>query len=328
MCAGHSNQWREAVALMREALRIGQEANSTHPSVAAAGLNLADSLVLTDPWAAVEVARGSLADARRIGSEFLLPVALTNLMQALLLTGGWDEAAAEVDKERHRDRLTQEFAYCIVLFDSIRGHLDGLDELVAQLAEGADTEDEQVRRLALMTLAAHAAAAGDHVSALAGAREALDANTLPCSHEMVRWAWSIACEAAFALDKVEEVERLLAWLDAYPIGYLANVQVVERHRVAAKLLAHRGDSAAGAALDDAVTALRELGSPYHLAVGLLDAAEHYARVGEGERAFALAAEAREIGERLGCVPVQTRAAGPAGTPSVSLVSESAPVAGG
>ena len=104
--------------------------------------------------------------------------------------------------------MTHEFAYCIVLFDSIRGHLDGLDELVAQLAEGAaDTEDEQVGRLARMTLAAHAAASGDHVSALANARQALDANTLPCSHEMVRWGASLDKTLAVVATKLDRVAR-------------------------------------------------------------------------------------------------------------------------
>jgi hypothetical protein len=75
-------------------------------------------------------------------------------------------------------------------------------------------------------------------------------------------------------------------------------------------------------MDAAVVALREFGSPYHLALGLLDEAEHLAG-DDPDRAAALAAEARDIGDRLGCLPIQRRAAAiPGSTEPVALVDVS------
>ncbi|MBA2456706.1 MAG: hypothetical protein H0V48_09245 [Nocardioidaceae bacterium] len=53
--------------------------------------------------------------------------------------------------------------------------------------------------------------------------------------------------------------------------------------------------------------MRELGSPYHLAVGLLDRAEHLASNGDPEAAEPLAAEADAIAQRLGAKPLIDRA---------------------
>ncbi len=59
--------------------------------------------------------------------------------------------------------------------------------------------------------------------------------------------------------------------------------------------------------ESATQAFRQLGSPFHLAVGLLDHAEYHAAVGEADTAQRLAAEADSIAQRLGAGPVIERA---------------------
>ena len=50
-----------------------------------------------------------------------------------------------------------------------------------------------------------------------------------------------------------------------------------------------------------------MSTPYHLAQGLLDHAAFLAETGDGPLAALAVAEAREIAERLGCLPVLARA---------------------
>jgi hypothetical protein len=69
----------------------------------------------------------------------------------------------------------------------------------------------------------------------------------------------------------------------------------------------RRDPAAAVAFEDAVHAFRELGSPYHLALGLLDQAEHSVAIGELPAAQVGATEAGTIAQRLGAAPLIERA---------------------
>ncbi|HEV3294923.1 MAG TPA: hypothetical protein VG123_38585, partial [Streptosporangiaceae bacterium] len=57
----------------------------------------------------------------------------------------------------------------------------------------------------------------------------------------------------------------------------------------------------------AITGLRELSTPYHLAHGLLDHAGYLTRLGETEAAAAAISEAAGIAARLGCQPLLDRA---------------------
>ena len=70
-----------------------------------------------------------------------------------------------------------------------------------------------------------------------------------------------------------------------------------------------GDAGPGTAVafTAAIPGLREHATPYHLALGLLDQAEHLIRLGETEAAEAATDEARSIATRLGCQPLLDRA---------------------
>ena len=58
----------------------------------------------------------------------------------------------------------------------------------------------------------------------------------------------------------------------------------------------------------AVSSLRELSTPYHLAHGLLDYARYLLLQGDAEAAAAAVGEARDIASRLRCQPLLDRAA--------------------
>ncbi len=107
--------------------------------------------------------------------------------------------------------------------------------------------------------------------------------------------------------------ELLALLDARPPGHLAPMLRAERDLARARLDAGDGPDAAEA-LVAAVSGLRELSTPYHLAHGLLDDASYLARLGDPDAAALAIDEARAIGQRL--LPAPARP-GHRMTPSIS-----------
>jgi hypothetical protein len=124
----------------------------------------------------------------------------------------------------------------------------------------------------------------------------------------MRWAWPLAARAAFELDDTAATRDLLALLDYYQPGYLAPALRAERALARARLDGHHGDPDAAAAFASAVTGLRELSIPYHLAGGLLDHAEYLTALGDTTAAAMAIGEARDIAHHLRCQPLLHRAA--------------------
>jgi hypothetical protein len=94
-------------------------------------------------------------------------------------------------------------------------------------------------------------------------------------------------------------------LDAVQPGEIVPLLVAARPLARACLADLEGDEAARELFAAAVSGLREQGSPYHLAQGLLDQAGHLLRTGQDARAAV--EEAAAIATRLGAAPVLARA---------------------
>ena len=300
---------------MREGLRLAERAQDS-ASISRALLNLGDVLMTIAPLEAAENSRAASAQARRTGNRYVLSTAACNLMQALLLTGGWDEveqvytSATDPDAESEDPLLT----YGVTLLRSFRGDKAGLSAVLPTMSRWQQTEDPQDAAEAATALAAAAAFDGDHVGALALAGQALGHKaTLGARHDGIRWAWAIAADAALALHRMDEVAGLLGWLDELPLGHVPLVVRAERLRVRARFQAELGESGVGAAYPLAVEALREVGSPYHLAKGLLDHAEHLHSTGDTEAAGGAAAEAAVLAHGLAAQPLVMRASRITGT---------------
>ena len=86
------------------------------------------------------------------------------------------------------------------------------------------------------------------------------------------------------------------------------MQRAERDLARARLAAGDGDPAADAAFAAAISSLRELSTPYHLAHGLLDHADHLTRLGAADAAAVAIDEARDIAANLRCQPLLDQAA--------------------
>jgi hypothetical protein len=100
--------------------------------------------------------------------------------------------------------------------------------------------------------------------------------------------------AAHDLADTAATTELLAQLDRYRPGRLAPLRRAER-------------DLARAAFTVAIAGLRRHSTPYHLAHGLLDHAQHLLRTGDDDAAEAAISEFRSIAERLGCQPLLDRA---------------------
>ena len=96
--------------------------------------------------------------------------------------------------------------------------------------------------------------------------------------------------------------------DEAPPGEIGPFFRAQAHRFGAALAHLRGDEGTDDRRSaEAIRLLRELGTPFHLAVVLLERAERLLARGDGEAARALLEEATSIFERLGAAPYLERA---------------------
>ena len=144
-----------------------------------------------------------------------------------------------------------------------------------------------------------AAAQNRYADSLDHARAVLaHAPTLGIRLTFVRWAWPLATRSAHDLGAIDTVIELIALLDAHPVGHLPPLLRAERDLAQARIADAGNDPDVSMAFDRAVGALRQAASPYHLAHGLLDHAEHFTRIDNRDDALALVSEARTIAGQL------------------------------
>ena len=299
----------EAVAYFREGVRLATQASDNF-RLGRALLNLSDVLAFADPAAGADAARTATEHLRRAGNRDYLVFAIANWTQAQFLLGEWDAAqerltqAMEVDGLGGIDYLSCQQAWLMAM----RGDATGGQAILAGLGDLRASEDPQDKALIQIVEAFTAAARREPAAALRSARATLAfADALGISHEDMRWAWPLATRAAHDLDDSAAIRELLAMISPFQRGDLAPMLRAERDLVHARLAAEDDDPAAAAAFAAAVHSLREQSTPYHLAHGLLDQAEHLVRLGDAAAVAAAVSEARDIAGRLRCQPILDRA---------------------
>jgi class 3 adenylate cyclase/predicted ATPase len=299
----------QAAAYQRESARLAGRAGDSM-GLGIALLYLSDAVAGTDPRSAAEAAAAAAGHLRRVGDRRNLAVAIGNLAEALKMLGDWDAAdavltqAADSDALAGYERLTCYRGWLAALRGdtAAQATLAGLTDLRA-------SEDAQDKALVGLVEGFTAAARRQPQAALGHARAILAyAGVLGISHELMRWAWPLAARAAHDLRDTRTARELLTLLDSRQPGHLAPVLRAERDLARARLAAAGGDPAAAAAFAAAISGLRELSTPYHLAHGLLDHATQLLRLGDIEAAEAAIGKARDIAGRLRCQPLLDRAA--------------------
>jgi class 3 adenylate cyclase/predicted ATPase len=300
----------EAVAHFREGARLAEQADD-NLRLGGVLLNLADAVAVTDPAAGVEAARTAAEHLRRAGAQDYLQLATTNLFQALLQLGDWDTAEEELTRALDSDGLTDGgyLSCCRGWLAALRGDVATAETILAGLGDLRTSEDPQDKALISVVEAFTAAALGQPGNTLHHARGTLAyADALGISHDFMRWAWPLAARTAHELADIATVRNLLALLDPSQPGHLASMLRAERDLVRARLADHDGGEGGEASFALAIGSLRELSTPYHLAHGLLDYAQHLARVSDNDAAAAASGEARDIARRLRCQLLLDRAA--------------------
>jgi hypothetical protein len=297
----------ESVAYLHQSVRLASQIGDNR-AMGRALLNLALVLTLTDPVAGAEVARSAVGCVRQTGARDTLAVAIINLTQALLELGDWDAADQEcVHADSYglteHDILVAQMSWQAAL----RGDATTAETLLAELVHMHASEDPQEKANISTVEAFIAAARRQARDALHHARRTLvHADTLGISFDYLRWAWPLAARAAHELRDTAALTELLAMVDAHPPGSLSPMLRAERDLVRARLAVGDGDPHAAAAFGAAVSSLRELSTPYHLAHGLLDHAEYLTSQGDVGAVALAVDEARAIGQRLRCQPLLDR----------------------
>jgi class 3 adenylate cyclase/tetratricopeptide (TPR) repeat protein len=317
-----TNRRPEAAAYYRESARLADQAGDSR-NLGMALLNLSDIVGATDPGMAAETARAAAGHLRRAGYRAAVAVAIVNLSQALMMLGDWDAAGAELTQAADSDALADdELLTCHVAWlAALRGDAPAAQAALAGLTDLPASEDPQDMAMIAMVQGFTAAARHQPQDALRHARAALaHTDTLRISHDYPRWAWPLAARAAHERRDTATTGELLALLAASPPGHLPPMLRAERDLTLARLAAADRDPSAAAAFAAAISSLRELSTPYHLAHGLFDQAQHLiSRPGpDADRDADAAAdpdaaaqavdEARAIAARLRCQPLLDRAA--------------------
>jgi class 3 adenylate cyclase/tetratricopeptide (TPR) repeat protein len=298
----------QASAAYREAIRLSTELGDT--SLTGRGLlNLSDCLL----------SAGSLAEAEEVGGEGALVLrnggvawftwAVGNQVQALLLLGQWDKAH-QLSTQTVQDPIGAAdpyLAWVASMVFLLRGDIDAATELLPTVRTLQSSQDPQDLVNLYGCEALFAWSRGDMAESLNNARLTLEhAERAGFASEGSRWSWTLAANAALALGDLDEVRALLALVDERPAGKVSPVARADAYRVRARLLAAEGDAGAPTAFEEATRGLRELTSPWHLAVGLADHADYCMSTGDTVIARTLADEARSIATQLGAKPLLQR----------------------
>ncbi|MGO9365479.1 MAG: DUF3734 domain-containing protein [Rhodomicrobium sp.] len=300
----------QAIAHLRESARLATQAGD-NLTLGRALSNLSYALTATDPAAAADAARTAVGHQRRVGNQIFLAYAIGNLAGALLQLGDWDAAEAEFTQAVDSGGLADiEYLACERgRLAALRGDTMTAETLLAGLQDLRSSEDPQDKAFISLVEAFTAAARRQPQDALRHARAVLaHADALGIGSDLPRWAWPLAARAAFELQDIAATHDLLTLLDSYQPGYLVPMLRAERDLARARLADHDGDQSAAAAFTSAISSLRELSTPYHLAGGLLDHAEYLTRHGDAAAAAEATGEARDIARRLRCQPLLDRAA--------------------
>jgi hypothetical protein len=243
-----------------------------------------------------------------------LSIAITNLAGALLIAGEWDEAArvlqhaVDVDGFDDDSIPSGNVAIYFNVLPALRGEPIADSHSAPSLVPKRASETPQDRAAVGMVDAFEAAARGRQDEALRHAQTALDqASATGLGSEFIVWVWPLALRTAFELRDSIAIDQLLALLDGHADGHIPPLLVAERSLARARQHAAAADPEADAELVWAVSELRRAGSPYHLAHGLLDYADHLVRVGKQTEADVLREEVRGIAERLRAPALLARA---------------------
>ncbi len=287
----------EALALRKHQLSLTREHDL--PDLETNALfNLSDLCFQRDRYEeALSYLDDALAVARRRGSRPGEWSVLGELTYPLFMQGRWDEALAlfaEVPEERLHEGTTESFLSSITDIHVARGDVEQAAHVLSLYAPYETSENRQRRSMYLAAAATVGRAEGRLDEAIGHGLEAtrLARDVGGDASQAAKLGLVEAIEAALALGERDRADELVASIEAVPPGLRSPYLGAQAVRFRALLT---GDDGAGERFEAAEQAFAALGTPFWLAVTLLQR-------GELDGDAALLAEAREAFERLGATP--------------------------
>jgi class 3 adenylate cyclase/tetratricopeptide (TPR) repeat protein len=298
----------EAWLLMRHALEVAL----THDLSTAAIRGYINSTALFSMWnrerEALELTLEGLELARKVGdrdSEGWLENWVRSIRSTL---GEWDAVMADDHPPEAEGRMDVFNYASVVPILAARGELEEARRRLEAVRPFADTEEAQNIAGFKATEALVLIAEGRSREALSAAEDAISVRAdMAGGLTTLGGGYMIALEAAFALGDDAKADQLLAIVEHLPPGELSPFLRAIGARFTAQRAARGGDGdTAEAGFSTAARIFREIEYSFDLAVVLLEHAEWLAGEGRIDDAEPLAAEAREIFERLRAAPYLER----------------------
>jgi class 3 adenylate cyclase/tetratricopeptide (TPR) repeat protein len=299
---------REALALLRYALDVALD-HEIPTAALRAYYNLTDAAIQVDSYReAKERMMAGLALARRVGHRDWEWQFIGQTFPQVAL-GEWDDVlrmVADLPSSGFEDNRIA-FNGFLATIPSIhvrRGRMQEAKDTHAVFGNAVASDDMQERATAATGRAIIARAEGRFEDALSDALEALEARgELGIGHEAMKDAFVEGVEAAVALGRLVDAEEILAVAAAIPPGRQSPYVDAQSWRLRSKIADVRGErTEVEAGFKRAAGMLRELETPFWMAVTLLEHAEWLVREARPEDAKPLLDEAREIFERLEASP--------------------------
>jgi predicted ATPase/class 3 adenylate cyclase len=299
---------REAETLLRHALEVALAEGLTSAALRAYN-NLAVALESRDRFAEViEVANDSIALARRTGDRLRELSWLTGGIIDLFLAGRWDEAEAHAEEARGAPELAANESAAAGLADVLpvlihRNRLEQARDVLGAVP-GRDSENPEARLSYDLGLARLMRAQGNSAEALAAAEHALtNLAHLGLSRALMKQALVEAVEAALDLGDAAKAEELLGVVRSARPGQVTPYLRSHAARLASRLAARAGDADnVEPGFVAAEQGFRDLGTPFDLALTLVEHAEWLVSRERADEAEGLLDEARDIFSQLEATP--------------------------
>ncbi|MET0836371.1 MAG: AAA family ATPase, partial [Thermoleophilaceae bacterium] len=293
---------QEAMVLMRYALDVALAHDRSEAALRAFN-NFTSFLVQGDVREALEHTHRHEALARRVGDRDQVLQALNWRIGLSVAVGEWDEALAIAQSSESTERR---MALWITGINAFRGELDEARRHLAMAGRDLDRNEMQAVVYHHTLEAIVLLAEGKPAEALRYAEVALEGRSTLGLAQIGDTLHS-ALLAAFELMNRAKIDELLAIIEQAPPGSLTpELRAIGAH-FGARRAALQGDAAvAEAGFSVAAEICREEDVPFELARVLLDHAEWLAGEGRADEAAPLAAEAREVFERLRATPYLER----------------------
>jgi class 3 adenylate cyclase/tetratricopeptide (TPR) repeat protein len=290
-------RFQEADALLDRSITIAREHGHSASLVRAIG-NRSVSLSRRNRFAEqLAVAQDGLETARRVGSRVGEEHMLGHTCYSSWMLGNWETCEQVAEALTPTGAYPAYFRAGAIVFAAVpRGQLDTARQALAEITAFRNA-DAQVRSGCFELEAMVLLADGKLNEAASAARSAAAALNEVHPH-LNPITWWLELEPPAGAEDADALEEVLAQREALaPVERTPLVEALH-DRFRGRLLALRGDrDGAAELLASAVDGLRELGTPYFLAIALVEHAE----LGVDDPA-PLLAEAREIFERLGATP--------------------------